>query len=183
MEAWLLALIALALVPTVRVFMAAGCPPRRREAAHGIESLTVEVSANGSNPNDPPERDAAVFITAGEFQVNTPSGRASLSGDVPAGGLPGRTYPVSNEMFGDESPYHWSANCTVSYQCTEGPSDLVESGTISAVHTWDWDAHRDGTVRFVLQIRDVTPEDPERPRAPGTILVHQYAWELAHSNS
>lgn len=182
MELWLLALIALALVPTVRVFMAAGCPPRRA-AGHGNSPLTVEVTANGSNPNDPPERDAEVFITAGDFQVNTPSGHDPLSGDVPAGGLfPGREFEVSDGMFGDtESPWHWTANCTVSYQCTDGPRDLVSTGTISAVHEWDWDANRAGTVRFVLQMRDITPEGTTLP-APGSI-VHRYQWELAHSNS
>jgi hypothetical protein len=181
MDLWLLALIALALIPTVRMFMAASCRPAAEP--HGTHPLTVEVTANGSNPNDLPEPDAEVLITAGEFQVNTPSGHDTLSGDVPAGGLfPGREFGINDRMFeGTESPWHWTANCTVSYQCTGGPRDLVGSGTISAVHAWDWDANRDVTVRFVLRMRDITPEGTTLP-APGSI-VHRYQWELAHSNS
>lgn len=179
MDIWLLALIALALIPTVRIFVAAGCRPAAEPP--GTQPLTVEVTANGNNPNDPPEQDAVVRITDGEVEVHPPSGRPELGADVPEGGLfPGREFPVSAEMFeGTESPYHWSANCTINYECTDGPLALRGRGTASAVHAWDWDANRDITVRFILRIVDDSREGGTV--LPDPTIVHRYRWELTHS--
>jgi hypothetical protein len=178
MELWILVLIALALVPTVRVFMAAGC---RRAGEHGTHPLTVEVTSNGANPNDPPEQDAVVQITNGQVEVHPPSGHPTPETGVPRGGLfPGREFEVNDEMFGEiESPWHWTANCTVSYECTEGPGALRGGGTLSAVHAWDWDANRDITVRFVLRMVDEAREGGAT--LPDPTIVHRYRWELAHS--
>jgi hypothetical protein len=179
MELWLLALIAIGLIPAVRLFMAASC--RRAAKPPGTHPLTVEVSETGANPNDPPEPDAVVEITGGMVEVHPPSGRPSPEAGVPAGGLyPGHEFPVTEEMFaGPESPYHWTANCTVSWECTEGPSALRGSGTLSAVHAWDWDANRDITVRFLMRMVDDSRETGGI--APDPIRVHRYRWELAHS--
>jgi hypothetical protein len=178
MEVWLLALIAIVLIPTIRLFMAASC--RKAAAPPGTHPLTVEVSETGANPNDG-EPDAVVVITDGNVEVHPPSGHPTPSTGVPAGGLyPGREFPVTEEMFaGTESPYPWTANCTISYECTDGPRDLLGRGTLSAVHNWDWDANRDITVRFLLLMKDVTHEGSTMPTGP--TLVHRYRWEISHS--
>jgi hypothetical protein len=179
MELWLLALIALALIPTVRLFMAAGC--RRPAAEPGNETLTVEVTSTGANPNDPPEEDATVTITSGDVEVHPPSGHPTPESGVPAGGLfPGATFGATREMFDRaEPPYHWTANCTINFECTDGPSALRGSGTLSAVHAWDWDANRDVTVRFVLHMVDDAREGGTT--LPDPRIVHRYRWELSHS--
>lgn len=50
MELWLLVLIALVLVPTVRVFMASGCPPQQQERVG--QRGTLFVSFLPENPNN-----------------------------------------------------------------------------------------------------------------------------------
>jgi hypothetical protein len=177
MELWLLALVALALIPTVRLFMAASC--RRAAQPPGTRPLTVEVSETGANPNDPPEPDATVIITSGNVEVHPPSGSPTPSAGVPAGGLfPGHEFPVTEEMFaGTASPYQWTANCTISYQCTDGPSALRGTGTLSAVHAWDWDANRDLTVRFLLRMVDDAREGGTT--IPDPTIVHRYRWEFS----
>jgi hypothetical protein len=185
MELWLIALIALALIPTVRFFMAAGC---RREPEPppppGTHPLTVVVSATGANPStrcDDP--DAVVTITDGVVQIHPPSGHPTLESAVPRGGLiPGREFPVTAEMFaGTESPYRWTGSCTVSYECTAGPEELVGRGTVTGAGEWVWDANRDATAGFRLQVNELEPD----PREPGEVLpepgppyVCHYEWEL-----
>jgi hypothetical protein len=186
MELWLIALIALALIPTVRVFMAAGCrrapePP----PPPGTHPLTVVVSATGANPSTrcPDDPDAVVSITDGVVRIHPPSGHPTLESAVPRGGLiPGREFPVTAEMFaGTESPYRWTGNCTVSYECTAGPSELVGRGTVTGVGEWHWDANRDATFAFRLQVKelesDVREPGETEPR-PGEPYICHYEWEL-----
>ena len=187
MELWLLALIALALIPTVRLFMADGC--REAPEPTGTHPLDVAVTANGRYSSAQcPDVEAAVEITAGRVEVHPPSGDPPYpSADVPRGGLhpPGARFDVDESMFtGAESPYRWTAHCTVDYECTDGGgsgSGLVGRGTLTHVHTWFWNATGPNPVTFVLRINEIPPDEP---REPGTVVPAppydhcDYEWEL-----
>jgi hypothetical protein len=187
MELWLIALIALALIPTVRLFMAASC--RKAPKPPGTEPLSVTVTSTGGIPPSPrgtapgpPERPAVVEITDGTVEVHPPSGDPTPSAGVPRGGIhhPGTSFTPDDRWFrGTESPYHWTAHCTVSYECTEGPRGAPGSGTVSATHPWDWDANREITVNFLLRLEDITPGDTTGGGDPP--LVRNFRWVLVHS--
>jgi len=171
MDLWLFALIAVALIPVVRVFIAAGC--RRAPDAPGAESLFGSVNANGAIP-DSSER-ANVRILRAELHVNPPEG---ASKDTAADGQINRhEFRVGPADFGaDEPPYEWSASCTVDYECTSGPAQLLGRGSASAAADWLWDANRVGEIIFTLKVVDDARETGEVLPDPG--LVHRYRWVL-----
>jgi hypothetical protein len=164
MDLWLFALIAIALVPVVRLFMAAGC--RRPEDEPGDHSLFVTVSADPSLPegSSPHLSDPEVRIIAGEVEVHPPSGRPDLSVAIPEGGLFSHSFgDIPQEAWeGVDPPYRWSANCSVTIVATGGPPE-VPRGTLGIPGTTaaDWNAHRDGLLNFRVHLENIGRE--ERP--------------------
>jgi hypothetical protein len=171
MDLWLFALIALALIPVVRVFMAAGC---RRGEAPGTNPLAVTVSANGEIPNSSPPARANVRIIRGHVDVASPRGRREFDWDF-EGTLHAHDFAVTPDMFGGrtEPPYDWSASCWVDYECPDGP--LPGAGRIAGAHNFQWDANHHGQLLFTLHLID-------RGHDTGTVepgpFVHAYEWEL-----
>jgi hypothetical protein len=169
MDLWLFALIALALIPVVRVFMAAGC---RRAGAPGTDPLSVTVTASEEIPGSSAR--AHVRIIRGHLDVSSPRGMREFEWPF-EGILHAHEFAVSTEMFGGrtEPPYDWSASCWVEYECPDGP--LPGSGRISGAHGFQWDANHHGQLIFTLYLHD-------DPRDTGTVtggpVAHNYEWRL-----
>jgi hypothetical protein len=163
MDLWLFALIAIALVPVVRLFMAAGC--RRPEDEPGDHSLFVTVSAHPELPEGTSAHlsDPEVRIIGGEVEAHPPSGHPDLSVGIPEGGLARHRFgEIPPEAWeGVEPPYRWDANCLVTIVVTGGPPEL--RGTLGVPGgTWaNWDAHRDGLLNFQVHLENIGLE--ERP--------------------
>jgi hypothetical protein len=164
MDLWLFALIAIALVPVVRLFMAAGC--RRPEDEPGDHSLFVTVSAHPELPEGTSAfvSDPEVRIIGGEVEVHPPSGRPDLSVGIPEGGLSRHRFgEIPSEAWeGVRPPYSWSANCSVTIVVSGGPPE-VPRGTFGVPGTTaeNWDAHRDGLLNFRVHLENIGLE--ERP--------------------
>ena len=162
MELWLLAIIAVALIPVVRLFMADSCPRATEPPpAPGSESLIVDVTSTGALPDIGGRwtTPAVVEILRGEVVVTSPSG-VTRRVEVPRGGIipPGREFAVTPDMFvGEDPPYGWSATCRISLQCTSGPSALgcgsgsSEQSRETSIE-WDWDANVRWNTHFLLRI-------------------------------
>lgn len=171
MDLWLFALIAVALVPVVRVFMAAGC---RRGEEPGTDPLSVTVTASGEIPNSSPPARCNPRIIRGHVEVSSPRGRPEFEWPF-EGVLHAHEFAVTAEMFGGrtEPPYDWAASCWVDYECPDGP--LPGGGRISGAHSWQWDANHHGQLIFTLHLID-------EPRDTGTVIagpvVHNYQWRL-----
>lgn len=162
MELWLLALIALALIPIVRLFMAQACRPAA--GPPGTEPLTVTVTADGAIPGFSERVD--LEILSGELEVHPPRGHPALTTAVPRGGLfPGHEFPVRAEMFeGTESPYRWSASCSIEYEVRNPPAGLRSGrASASAAYDWNWDANRRRTIDFRLYVFDRSSGGPTSP--------------------
>jgi hypothetical protein len=164
MDLWLFALIALALIPVVRVFMAAGCP-RREPPPPGDQPLFVIVTTHPYQPNGEP---VEVHILSGVVRVHSPTGRPPIERAFGEGGLPLEEFRVAPEAFeGETSPYGWSAECSVDYEVTS-PLTMRTSGTARGGHppggdAWNWDANRNGTLTFTLRLIDEGAVGTERP--------------------
>ena len=176
MDPWLFALIALLLIPVVRVFMAAGCRPA--PPPPGDRPLAVTVTKNEEIPGG---GRAAVTILSGVLHVYSPSGRPPIDRAFGEGGLPLEEFTVAPQAFeGESSPYEWSAECTVEYEVTE-PLTMRGRGTARGGYpeggaTWAWDANRNGRLIFTLRLFDEGAEGDVGPtggrrlvwRLPGT---------------
>jgi hypothetical protein len=169
MDLWIFALVALALIPAVRVFMAAGC---RAAEPPDSEPLSVTVTASGEVPNSSARVD--VRILRGHIDVSSPRGRREFDRSF-EGILRAEEFGVSTDMFGGrtEPPYNWAAGCWVDYEASGGP--LPGSGRIDGAHNWDWDANHHGQLIFTLHLVD-------NPRDTGTVTtgppMHNYQWVL-----
>jgi hypothetical protein len=187
MDLWLFALIALLLIPVVRVFMAAGCRPA--DPPPGDRPLDVTVTKNEEIPGG---GRVSVTILSGAVHVYSPTGRPSIDRAFGEGGLPLEEFPVAPAAFdGASPPYEWSAECTVDYEVTE-PISMRTRGTVRGGYpegagTWTWDGNLNGWLIFTLRLVDLgvegdvgptpggppTPDDPTRGRRlvwrlPGT---------------
>ena len=178
MELWLLAILALALIPTVRLFMAQRCRPAA--PAPGAETLTVEVTASGANPStEPGAIDAVVEILNGDLSVNPPSGTGPRTSSVPPGGLfPGVTWDANPGDFeGETAPYRWTSTCEIEFECTSGPGPRLGRRPARASDAGAWDANRARTIRYFLHVVD-RAMGTSGPPPPG---VHDYQWEFEGS--
>jgi hypothetical protein len=169
MDLWLFALIALALIPVVRLFMAAGCRTARPPDS---EPLSVTVTSSDVIPNSSDRMD--VRIIRGHVDVSTPRGRREFDWSFD-GFLPAHEFAVSTDMFGGrtEPPYDWSASCWVDYECSGGP--LPGAGRMTGTHGWQWDANHHGQLIFTLHLVD-HGHDTGSDR-PG-VFMHAYEWVL-----
>lgn len=148
MDLWLFALIALALVPVVRLFMAAGCRPA--PPPPGDRPLMITVTKSDEIPGG---GRADVTILNGSVHVYSPSGNPPIDLAFETDGVNEERVVAPLAFEGASSPYEWTAEARVDYEVTS-PLTLRGGGTVRGGAAFEWDANRNGWLVFTLRLED-----------------------------